>query len=719
MPDTVVRHLNDLAARDGMTRAGFAARKTNEPRADQPDPTPAIAEHLPAMIPVGGVPGAVLPADDYQPAAGVIHSDAGEEEARRSISDEIQDIATDLGGVAHRTRARTAMQDAMDALDVPVTIVPPEPAASSAGSPVRRTALFSPRGSAARDPALTYLMLNSADQDLAAFRRQLAGTSHWVDKCFALKVSVKRAIRERGPAATQVIEAELQQMVDKGVWHGIHPRNLSRAKRAAIIRSSMFLKDKFLASGGFDKYKARLVAGGDGQDRGLYEDLASPTVATSSVLISAAIDANEGREVRTGDIGGAFLNADMSNTGVPVYMRLDKLMTSILVKIDPTFAEFVLDDGSSVVQLDKALYGTVEAAKLWYDNLCGKLLACGFTANPYDACVFNKTGESGNQLTICLHVDDLKFSSVSSSDLDDFEAYMESCYDNITWRRGKVLDYVGMTFDYRTPGEVRVTMDNATDSILEGCGVDTPRATPAASTLFETRDTVKLAGGEYTFYRSYVPKILYLAKRVRPECLTAVAFLTTRAQAPDIDDMAKLKRLLGYLLGARHRGIVLRVGDYMQVKAFIDASYGVHPESGKSHTGCMIAIGDVGPIYVKSSKQKIVSKSSTEAELIALSDTASQAVHIGNFIKAQGYSVGPVVLYQDNMSCMALMKRGSPGSERSRHINIRHFWVKERVDNKEVIIEHLGTDKMWANALTKPVQGKQFIVERLGLTGWE
>ena len=101
-----------------------------------------------------------------------------------------------------------------------------------------------------------------------------------------------------------------------------------------------------------------------------------------------------------------------------------------------------------------------------------------------------------------------------------------------------------------------------------------------------------------------------------------------------------------------------------------------------------------------------------------MSDTASQAIHLRNFVIAQGYEVGPAIIYQDNMSCMALMKRGGPGSERSRHINIRHFWLSEKVADKEVIIEHLGTEKMFANILTKPVQGAQFVRERHGLTNW-
>jgi hypothetical protein len=121
---------------------------------------------------------------------------------------------------------------------------------------------------------------------------------------------------------------------------------------------------------------------------------------------------------------------------------------------------------------------------------------------------------------------------------------------------------------------------------------------------------------------------------------------------------------------------------------------------------------------VKSTKQKLVTKSSTEAELVALSDYASQAIWLRNFIIAQGYDVGPVILHQDNMSCMALVKRGGPASERSRHIDIRHFWVKEKVDGKDAIVKHLPTDKMFVNVMTKPVQGQQFIRERNALTNW-
>jgi hypothetical protein len=535
----------------------------------------------------------------------------------------------------------------------------------------------------------------------------------------AFTISVRAALRDRAAEATPVIEAELKQMVAKGVWRGVDTAQLTGPQRRAIIRSSMFLKDKYLASGSFDRFKARLVAGGNQQDKQLYEDLSSPTAATSSVLAVAAIAAAEGRITEVIDIGGAFLNADMASTGVAVHMRLDRIMTGILLKIDPSYHEYVEPRGTMVVVLDKALYGCVEAAALWYKDLRSKLIANDFKENLYDVCVFNKTCDDGEQTTIVLHVDDLMVTSVAQRNLDAFGAYLKTVYPETRTNKGAVLDYIGMTFDFTVSGEVRITMDNCVKDILSGCGVDTVRATPAATTLFDVRETVKATAAETKWFRTYVAKILYLAKRVRPECLTAVAFLSTRVLVCDLDDIAKLKRLLGYLLGTRHRGIVLRVGKHMGVSAYIDAAYGVHLESGKSHTGCAIVLGEAGPVFSKSGKQKIVTKSSTEAELVGLSDTASQAIHLQNFVEAQGYDIGPVVIYQDNKSCMALMKRGTPGSERSRHINIRHFWLSEKVNEKIVVLEHLGTEEMFANILTKPVQGSQFAKERQGLTNWE
>ena len=198
----------------------------------------------------------------------------------------------------------------------------------------------------------------------------------------------------------------------------------------------------------------------------------------------------------------------------------------------------------------------------------------------------------------------------------------------------------------------------------------------------------------------------------------AVAFLATRVNKCTTDDVDKLQRLVRYIHTTRDIGVVLRPGaGGITVRLFVDASYGVHSD-GRSHTGSCVVIGDVGAVHCRSSKQLIVTKSSTEAELVGLSDSANQGIFIRTFLIAQGYKMEPVVIYQDNQSCMALVARGRSGAERTRHIQIRYFWVKERVDTGEVRVEYLRSEDMYANVLTKPLQGSQFQREKGGLTGW-
>jgi len=597
MPVEIVDYLNDWAAEDGMSRGGYEEPLGNEAAYDGlrlEDLAP-----LPPRMPFGGlgIGGVPVQAIDDQHQA-VEEADVHDDDIL-GVPDAagIEDVVQVGQGILQH--APVALEPELGvplAVPQPQVMLPP---------PVRGNRMKSTDSLQSMGPGqVRVAMLTLEDGHRAQARVEHMLREHWRDRGFAFRVNVKSAIRERGEEARRVIVDELTQMVNKKVWHGVHRRQLTLEQRKAILRSSIFLKDKYLASGDFEKYKARLVAGGDKQNKQLYEDLSSPTVATSSVLVIAAIAAAEGRTVMVIDIGGAFLNSDITLTGVTVHMRLDKLMTTILVEIDPSYAIFVEPDGTCYVQLDKALYGTVEAAKLWYDLLRSKLVAYEFSVNPYDPCAFNKIGTDGKQMTVCFHVDDIFATSVMCVDLDALEQYLKSIWNEITVKRGNVVDYLAMTFDFTVPGEVRITMDNIINNILIDCGVESTRATPAASTLFDIRDAPKLSESDAVFFRSFVAKLLYVAKRVKPECLTAVAFLSTRVDVCDSDDLAKLHRLLGYLRGSRHRGIALRPGHHMDVAAYIDAAYGVHTASGRSHTGCSIVVGSAGPVYVKSSKQR-------------------------------------------------------------------------------------------------------------------
>jgi hypothetical protein len=528
-------------------------------------------------------------------------------------------------------------------------------------------------------------------------------------------VSVKKSLAIYGKVAEVECKRELQQMLDKKVWHGVKYADLNHNQRRKIIRSKMFIKEKFLPNGTFDKLKARLVSGGDQQDRSLYSDVSSPTVALSSVFMVSSLAAQSDQSVATADVGGAYLNADMTSE---VYIRLDAIIAAMLVELDPDFEKFLNFDGTIIVRLDKALYGCIESGKLWYENIRAYLESNGFLANPHDICVFNE-GQGEDQVTICLYVDDLLITSSNSIKIDNFLQRLKDHYRELKVTRGKVHNYLGMRFDFSTSGKCEITMEGFMEECIKAYEIVGSAATPALPNLFEIDETsVSLEESKANEFHSRVAKLLYLAKRCRPDILCAIAFLTTRVKNPTVQDNFKLDRVLKYLAGTKEMGLVLEIGNILQVRSYVDASFGVHVDY-KGHTGGAIYLGKSALVFSKSAKQKLMGKSSTETELVATSELLPQVIHSRNFLLAQGHQVSEALMYQDNKSTMALIKKGRSTAESTRHIAIRFYFIKDRVESNELKIEYMPTEDMVADILTKPLQGELFRRLRAKLLNWE
>jgi hypothetical protein len=207
-------------------------------------------------------------------------------------------------------------------------------------------------------------------------------------------------------------------------------------------------------------------------------------------------------------------------------------------------------------------------------------------------------------------------------------------------------------------------------------------------------------------FHSIVAKLLYASKRARWDLLTLIAFTTKRVMNPRRDDWARLTRGIQYIRDTQTLGVTPEIQDPIQVIAYVDASCGVHKDK-KSHAGCCITLGK-GTISAKSSTQKLNTKSSPEAELVALSDAANQILFIRNFLISQGYPLGPAIIYQDNLSTIRLIKNGRSNSERTRHADIRFFFLHDRLESGDVILQYMRTEDVIADILTKPLQGKSF-----------
>ena len=524
-------------------------------------------------------------------------------------------------------------------------------------------------------------------------------------------MSITNAVDKLGSSAIDAITKEMNMIInDKKVFEVIDMDKLSFDQRKSIIPSKLFLKEKYTATGEFDKLKARLVAGGHRQDRDVFENISSSTVSTSAVMMVAGIAALEQRSVAVVDFPGAYLNSVLPTDHPDVFMKLNKDLARYACNINPEYLSYIRDDGSLVVKLKKALYGCVQSAKVWYDTLTGKLHQLGYTKNKTDECVMNKIDMEGHQVTIVIHVDDIFISAANSKSLDRELEILEKTFGELTIDKGPIVNYLGMTMDYRGGGgKVKITMKGFIDEFLSDMDgvIDGTSDVPAGKNLFEPGDGGTIKQDRKEFFHSTVARLLYLAKRVRPDILVAISYLAKRVQQPNELDEKKLHKVVRYIRGSRDLGITLQPHSVISILAYIDASHAIH-WNHRGHTGMVISMGR-GPIYVKSSSQKINTKSSTESELVGLSDSIGQVVWTREFLIEQGYNVQPATIYQDNTSTMQLVKNGKSNSERTKHIATRFYFVKDRVDRREVHIEHLSTGDMIADILTKPLTGALFI----------
>ena len=401
-----------------------------------------------------------------------------------------------------------------------------------------------------------------------------------------------------------------------------------------------------------------------------------------------------------------------------VHVRLEGPLAELLAKVDPTlYTEYLVTErGKSVmyVQLQKALYGTVTAALLFWKDLTGHLSAEGFKANPYDSCVMNKMVD-GKQCTVLWHVDDLKISHADSGVTEGVLDRLNIRYGKetpLTVTRGDIHEYLGMTIDFSTDGKVVIRMDDYVEDMLGEVPEDMrtgPAATPASEYLFKVNaDAEALSGSESDIFHSVTAKLLFLCKRARPDIQTPIAFLCTRVRNPDVDDYKKLRRVVCYLRNTKKLALTLEADDLQVIKWWIDASFAVHKDM-RSHTGGTMSFGK-GSVYSTSVRQKLTTKSSTEAELVGVDDVMPMVLWTRQFLEGQGYKIKDNIVYQDNQSAMLLEKNGQRSStKRTRHLNIRYFFVTDRIQAKELTVEYCPTGDMWADVFTKPLQGAAFV----------
>ena len=329
------------------------------------------------------------------------------------------------------------------------------------------------------------------------------------------------------------------------------------------------------------------------------------------------IDALERQFIATLDILGVFMQTDMDEL---IHIKLVGELADLLICVDPSYKQFVTYKNNTKIihtELNKALYGTLQGALLFWKKLSGFLLELRFTTNLYNSCVMSKQ-INGKQAIIAWHVDNLKISHVDNDVLEDLISEISDEFGKeapLTVTRGKIHNYLGMKIDFTKDGEVSFFMHDyinmlikeKLDELLKG-----PSTTAATNHLFNANHKAKKHDAATSIlYHHLVAKLSYLGKQIRPNLLTVISFLCTRVQSPDKDDWKNLGRCIRFLLYAKDEFLTLSATGTATICWWIDASFTFY-DNLRSHTGATMSM-DSGCLISISTKHKMNTRSSTEA----------------------------------------------------------------------------------------------------------
>ena len=271
---------------------------------------------------------------------------------------------------------------------------------------------------------------------------------------------------------------------------------------------------------------------------------------------------------------------------------------------------------------------------------------------------------------------------------------------------GKLTYYLGIEVRQSTDG-IMIKQEAYASWILKEAGMD-----DCNSTQVPMEFGLKLSMADddeevdATLYRRRIGCLRYLM-HTRPDLAFAVGILSRYMQSPREQHANALKQVLRYLKGTLGNGLVFKKRGTQKLVGFSDSSHNTDPDDGKSTTGHMFFFGGT-PITWCSQKQQTVALSSCEAEFMAATEAAKQAIWLQDLLsEVTGKEQGRTKIYVDNKSPISLAKN-PVFHRRSKHIQKRFHFIRECVEKEQIEVEFVRSEDQCADILTKALARTKF-----------
>ena len=486
---------------------------------------------------------------------------------------------------------------------------------------------------------------------------------------------------------------EMDSLQRAGTWILIE-----KPENAKVIGSKWIFKLKPGIPGVEEpRYKGRLVAQGFSQKEGIdYNEVFSPVVKHVSIRLMLSLVVNKDYELEQMDVKTAFLHGDLEER--------------ILMNQPEGFIK--KGDENKVCLLKKSLYGLKQSPRQWNLKFDCFMKSQRFVRSKEDPCVYMRNVNTEQAVYLLLYVDDML---IASGDKQEIRSVKESLSKEFEMKDlGKASRILGMDIIRdRKKGILKLSQENYLEKVLKSFNMTEAKAvnTPT-STQFKLKSLTKdQKEEEGSFmadipYASAVGSIMYAMVGSRPDLGYAVGLISRFMSEPGREHWLAAKWVLRYLKGATRRCLTFTKHSEFSIQGFCDSDYATDLDRRRSVTGFVFQVWG-NTVSWKSSLQDVVALSTTEAEYMALTTAAKEAIWLRRLCGELGFEQESVKIHCDSQSAIALAKN-HVHHERTKHIDTKYHFIRDVVAEGKVHLSKIHTSKNPADFLTKALPGPKF-----------
>jgi hypothetical protein len=504
--------------------------------------------------------------------------------------------------------------------------------------------------------------------------------------------------------------AEYNSLTEKGTWTVVN-----RPLDQQIIPVLWVFTYKLNGQGLIAKHKARLCVRGDLQRHVNRDEISAATATFKTFRILMALAAAFDMEIWQLDVSNAFVNADIND--------------EIYIASPDGFPQ-----PGKCLRLNKALYGLRISPLLWLNELSTKLKQFGLTAVRGENGLFRHPDLN---VFVFFYVDDIlligatdQIALLSRIKSQIMEAYQTkdlgdiSCFLNIRVTRDRATKTLWLT------------QDTYIDKIVQKFHLATRSRqpdTPATPGKEYRKPTVQASPTMTQQYQELVGSIIYPSVTARPDIAWIASKLSQYSQNPSQDLIDEARRVITYLNATRYLSLRYSAStredsdedddsDKISLPALFDAasdaSFADDLDTRYSSQGyCIKLFGS--PILWQASRQRTITLSTTEAELLSLSHASKELLALQRlFDQLQFTTIGSNRIHCDNAQTVGLVNKQLPQlTTKLRHVDIHQFWLRQEVEEQRIAVQWTPSARMIADGFTKPLGGSKHrrFLDLLGL----